>query len=131
MLSVIAYNDTRNCEPDEKTTYRIFEGVFESLGVCQGIAGVPTNPTITCTEYTNGGRQGPTPCADVGADNFLRSSIRLTDTSTDQAATTFYAICEFYNSGDCNNPRATPPLRCTDAELSPEDLGIVSFRCVR
>lgn len=131
MLPVIAYKDTRNCTPDENATYRIFEGSFDSLDVCQGIAGAPTNPTITCTEYTNGGKQGPTPCADVGEDNFRRSSIRLTDTTTSGVISTHNVFCGFYVSGDCNNPEATAQLECIDAALEPQELGIVSFRCVR
>lgn len=131
MLPVIAYKDTRNCTPDENTTYRIFEGSFDSLDVCQGIAGAPTNSKITCTEYTNGGRQGPTPCADVGEENFQDSSLRLTLTTTSGVISTHNIGCSFYVSGDCNNPSGDGDLECVDAVLEPGQPGIVSFRCVR
>ena len=116
----------RNCQANGDTIYRIFDGDSDSLGVCQGIAGAPSNSKIRCQEYTQGGAQAPTACGDRGEHNFYAESVAINDTTAFGGTSQQNIFCQFYASASCDNADQSPQDSC----LTPYGLGAVSFKCV-
>lgn len=125
-LAVVTYNNVRNCQANGDTIYRIFDGDSDSLGVCQGIAGAPSNSKIRCQEYTQGGAQPPTACGDRGEHNFYAESVAINDTTSFGGVSEQNIFCQFYASASCDNDDQSPQEAC----LAPYGLGAVSFKCV-
>jgi len=120
---VTAYGNVEDCAAASDTTYRIFDGLEDSLGVCQGVAGA-ASPSITCAEYTNGGFEGPNNCDDRGEDGFYAKSVHLNDTTGSIPSGSVF--CQFYASAGCSNDDQSPQIQC----FNPFGLGAVSFMCV-
>ena len=125
------YKDVTGCDATDTTTYRTFEGDVHALDVCQGIAGAPTDDTISCLQYTDGGLAPPTSCVDLGANNFYGHSVRA-NTATTANGATIPVVCTLYASVACKDTSAFGGGgEGTCESYTPgESEGFVSFKCV-